>query len=211
MNQSFIEIINNKNLRILGNTLEPWFLARDIAECLGYKNSQKAIRDHVGEKDKITYKIYKNKYGIVNIRIQEETILLNKNGLISFLTCCKKCDESFLRLLKDKFNLDYNIIKRLSKEEEFISIILKTFKGLEMIRQYKVLSYRLDLYFPKYNLIVECDEFGHSDRDVEYEKKRTDNIVAELKDPIFIRFNPDEKNFTIFEVLNQIFLKIHNF
>lgn len=31
---------------------EPWFVARDVAAALGYKNPQKAIRDHVDDEDK---------------------------------------------------------------------------------------------------------------------------------------------------------------
>ena len=40
-----------------------------------------------------------------------------------------------------------------------------------MIEQYHVDGYRIDLYFPEYKLAIECDEFGHRDRDLEYEIK----------------------------------------
>ena len=36
---------------ILNNNL--WFVGKDVAECLGYTNSKKAIRDHVDDEDKI--------------------------------------------------------------------------------------------------------------------------------------------------------------
>ena len=38
-----------RGLKIEG---EPWFVGKDIAEALGYKNPQKAIRDHVDAEDK---------------------------------------------------------------------------------------------------------------------------------------------------------------
>ena len=41
-----------------------------------------------------------------------------------------------------------------------------------MIDQYTVDNYRIDLYFPKHKLAIECDEFDHADRDIEYEVKR---------------------------------------
>ena len=49
-----------------------------------------------------------------------------------------------------------------------------------MIDQYTVDNYRIDLYFPKHKLAIECDEFDHSDRDIEYEVKRQNNIEEKL-------------------------------
>ena len=46
-----------------------------------------------------------------------------------------------------------------------------------MKTQYSVGSYRVDLYFPDYNLVIECDEHGHKDRNPEKEKKRSDFIT----------------------------------
>lgn len=31
---------------------EPWFVGKDVASCLGYTNSRKAIADHVDDEDK---------------------------------------------------------------------------------------------------------------------------------------------------------------
>ena len=47
--------------------------------------------------------------------------------------------------------------KYVRKETETLSYIQKAFKGEEMIDQYCVDGYRIDLYFPKYKLAVECD------------------------------------------------------
>ena len=58
--------------------------------------------------------------------------------------------------------------KFLPKEQETISIIMQVFKGLKMIDQYTIDNYRIDLYFPKHKLAIECDEFDHADRDIEY-------------------------------------------
>ena len=38
-------------LRQLSIEGEPWFVGKDVAEALGYKIAQKAIRDHVDEED----------------------------------------------------------------------------------------------------------------------------------------------------------------
>ena len=72
-----------------------------------------------------------------------------------------------------------------------------------MQTQYSVLSYRIDLYFHKYKLAIEVDELGHNDRNIDYEIQRQRAIEKELG-CVFIRINPDEKNFNIFKEINKI-------
>lgn len=50
-----IEIFNNEQfgeVRIVMQDGEPWFVGKDIAIALGYKNPQRAIRDHIYDEDK---------------------------------------------------------------------------------------------------------------------------------------------------------------
>ena len=42
-----------------------------------------------------------------------------------------------------------------------------------METQYKVLSYRIELYFHDYKLAIEIDENGHRNRNIDYEIKKT--------------------------------------
>jgi very-short-patch-repair endonuclease len=67
----------------------------------------------------------------------------------------------------------------------------------------------VDLYFPSSNLIVECDENNHQDRDIIYEEKREKYILS--LGFIIIRFNPNDKLFElsiVFQEINKIlFLK----
>ena len=44
-------------------------------------------------------------------------------------------------------------------------------KKKKMLPQHSVLSYQIDLYFPKHILAVEIDKKGHTDRDEEKETK----------------------------------------
>ena len=99
--------------------------------------------------------------------------------------------------------IDILSTKILSKEAETLSCILKTFRGEDMKEQYTVDGYRIDLYFPTHKLAIECDEFGHKDRDITYEVTRQNHIETKLG-CTFIRYNPDAKDFDIFDVLNSI-------
>ena len=45
-------------------------------------------------------------------------------------------------------------------ETETIAYLLDVFRPLNMVPQYRVLGYRIDLYFPDQKVAVECDEKG---------------------------------------------------
>lgn len=98
------------------------------------------------------------------------------------------------------FNIyDNNIIKI---ETETINFIKKCFIDEEMITQYSILNYRIDLYFPKYKLAIECDEEEHKNK-INEDIKRENNIKEILK-CTFIRYEPEEKDFCISNVINSI-------
>ena len=62
--------------------------------------------------------------------------------------------------------------KWLYKEQDASSQISQAFNGEEMIHQFGVEKYRIDLHLPRYILAIECDEFDHRDRDIGYEVDR---------------------------------------
>ena len=43
------------NIECVMNDGVPWFRGRDVAASLGYKDRDQAIRDHVGDDDKLRY------------------------------------------------------------------------------------------------------------------------------------------------------------
>ena len=54
-------LTQGKDLRIFGNGDFPWFVGKDIAEFLGYKNTEQAVRNHVDEEDKILWRVFLEK------------------------------------------------------------------------------------------------------------------------------------------------------
>lgn len=86
MNTTSITIFNNEefgNVRTLTINGEPWFVGKDIAECLGYSRSTKAVSDHVDEED------------IDGIPIQDSigrmqnTPIINESGVYSLILSSK--------------------------------------------------------------------------------------------------------------------------
>ena len=61
---------------------EPWFVGKDVAEALGYKNPQEAIRTHIDDEDK----------GVSEIRTpggKQNAPIINESGLYSLVLSSK--------------------------------------------------------------------------------------------------------------------------
>ena len=67
-----------KNVRQVMIDNESWFVGKDIAEVLGYKNTNKAIRDHVDEEDKRGYQVV-TPSGI------QTMVVINESGIYSMI------------------------------------------------------------------------------------------------------------------------------
>lgn len=69
-------------VRVVEQGGEPWFVAKDVAEILGYSNTPKAIRDHVDDEDKLTERI-------VLSGQNREVAIINESGLYSLILSSK--------------------------------------------------------------------------------------------------------------------------
>jgi very-short-patch-repair endonuclease len=122
--------------------------------------------------------------------------------------------EEAFELLKNSFNLRNRYIININDnvkqinlcmciENQTIGFIENSYKDVVNVkRQFMINKYRIDLYFIDYKLVIECDEFNHVDRDVIKEKIREEYILS-LGNKI-IRYNPNEKDFDISNVLREI-------
>ncbi len=182
-------------------------IAGDVWRAVGYnrKAGVQAIQRYVPEK-------YKMRLGdaiseLEGVYTQPNTVLLKEAGLRLFLTRCRKPEAvGFARFL----GIDIENSLCMSKEQDTLSCITKAFKGEQMIDQYCVDGYRIDLYFPAFKLAIECDEFNHRNRDIGYEVTRQKHIEDKLKCQ-FIRYDPDADNFDPFEVVNRIYIYLKNY
>ena len=81
---------------------------------------------------------------------------------------------------------------------------MDVFKGEEILNQFNTDGYRINLYFPRHKLAVDCDEFGHKERGIEYEVRRQKYIENKLGFH-FVRINTHARGFNIFEVAYRVF------
>ena len=132
--------------------------------------------------------------------------------------------EDAFELIKNSYNLRNRYIVNVNDnikqinicmciENQTIGFIENSFKDIfNMKRQFIIGKYKVDLYFIDYKLVVECDEFNHGDRNPLKEIIREEYICS-LGNKI-IRYNPNEQNFDLSNVLREInkhiFLKIQS-
>ena len=123
--------------------------------------------------------------------------------------------DDIYNLLKNTYNMRNRYIVDINDnikcvnigmciENQTIGFIENSFKGITNIkRQHIIGKYRVDMYFVEYKLAIECDENNHADRNETDELERQAYIIAQGNQ--IIRFNPNEQNFDLSNVLNAIY------
>lgn len=69
-------------IRVVAQDGEPWFVGKDVADVLGYKNPRKAMIDHVDEEDKGVTKCD-------TLGGKQNTVTINESGLYSLILSSK--------------------------------------------------------------------------------------------------------------------------
>lgn len=80
-----LQIFNNAmfgNVRVLLQGDEPWFVAKDIADTLGYQNGSRDVNRHTDEEDRTKTMVFDGNQN-------KETILINESGLYSLVLSSK--------------------------------------------------------------------------------------------------------------------------
>ena len=116
---------------------------------------------------------------------------------------CRKASEKFLKF-KEKLGLDPYAVT--CDEQDIISALQIAFEGEIIHTQYCIKNKRLDAYFPKHKLGIEVDEYNHEGRNFEYEQSR--QFMIESHGITIIRTNPDDANFNMNRLINQIYTHI---
>ena len=129
---------------------------------------------------------------------------INEQGVRKFLLSSRKRTN---QQLNEYFDINIKTSSMLCKESQIGTAITEAFEEINIVPQYKVISwdttYYIDYYMPDHKLAIEMDEFGHDDRDSEYEADRQDYIENKLKCK-FIRCNPDDPKFNIFQFIYKL-------
>jgi very-short-patch-repair endonuclease/prophage antirepressor-like protein len=183
-----------------------YFVGYQITSLMGYKNVNQAI-NNVSKSNQLEFRDYP---GVKIPNLDPRTILITADGAVEILVKSRKRISPDVLYLLKKFNIDTTNRKCLTKEQQTLSTITNVFKTEKFEDQFKIGTYYLDLYFPEYKIVLECDENGHADRKPWKERERMDFVNKELNidDTNWIRFNPDEHDFDIAKVIGAVYRKI---
>ena len=123
---------------------EECLVSRDVYKAIGYdkESSKKAIQNLVPNKYKLRFGDPVIDMKELDIHLHQGTILLTGNGLKLFLMRCRK--PKFLDVAKHFGRKIENCFPE-SKEQDGLSQIMQAFRGEEMIHQFGVGKYRIDL------------------------------------------------------------------
>lgn len=80
-----LQVFNNEmfgNVRVLLQGNEPWFVAKDVADTLGYQNGSRDVNRHTDEEDRTKTMVFDGNQN-------KETILINESGLYSLVLSSK--------------------------------------------------------------------------------------------------------------------------
>ena len=187
------EICENNGIEVITDKIgESWLNEGHIQEQLGLKNLPALTNKYDEEYKKCRYELNESEK-------QSHRRFIHVNLALKVILDCRTVEScNFKRNLG--FTL-HDVINTI--EQSVISAIKDAFEEEDMQTHYSVLSYRIDLYFHKYKLAIEVDELGHDDRNINNEIERQRALERELN-CVFIRVNPDERNFNIFRQINKI-------
>ena len=173
-----------------------WFCAKDVANVVGIKCIHSVLRFY-HLKDKTTFRIDTNGG-------PQKVMYISPNGLKQLLFKSRRPEADNLAIA---ISIDLNNIKYTCVESDVLKAIEETFDGEEMVKQYRIGKYYIDLYMPKYNLAIECDEIGHRTK-LEKDNDR-EAAIRELNPGItFIRAIVYAKDFNVYKTLNKIYTHI---
>jgi very-short-patch-repair endonuclease len=167
------------------------FIAKDICNELGLRNTRNATKT-LPTSESINL-LLRTKGGI------RKMTCLTLSGLKCILLSTRKTKA--LTLAK-ALGIELLDVKVVSIETSTMYQIQDAFQNESVTSEYHVDGFRIDLYFPKYRIAVECDEEFH-DRQIDKDVAREQHIT-EMLDCTFIRYRPNENGFSIFHVIRDI-------
>lgn len=194
-----------------------WFIGKEVAEIFGYKNTRKAIIDHVDEEDKkiltsgeiITCQVKKIDFRVPNNGMK----IVNERGCYCLIQNSQKISSYEKQVLIEMFNKitgkENTIVVSSRFEISFGDKLKNTLKPLNIkVETQKPMfdgKYRIDFYLPEFNLAIEYDEKQHQQKENKIKDRQREEEIKEVLGCKFIRLDyKQDDNYNIGLVLKEI-------
>jgi very-short-patch-repair endonuclease len=89
-------------------------------------------------------------------------------------------------------------------ELDIATNLLSAFRSENVCRQFACDKYRIDLYFIDHKIAVECDELHHMSESYKTKDEMRETRLKQKLHCEFIRFNPFDPPFNVFELIGKI-------
>ena len=195
--------VHSLPILLYGPEQTAWFRATEVAAYLGYAQPRVAVT-------KLLNKHYTKRlcqiapFASMCKRDDPRARYIDANGV---KILCRKSRKPQSIMLANGVGIDVDDMKTLLQETKTLAALAEIFKGEDITFQFPVGPYRVDMYLPAYNIVVECDEHGHRRYNKEHEDMRS-QYIEDTIGCCFVRFDPDGKCFSIFPTANQVFRAI---
>lgn len=125
-------IFNDQQVRTVVRDGEPWFVGKDVADILGYKNQRDALAKHVDDEDKNSVAIRDGIQGNPN------KVVINESGLYSLIVASKLptakvfkrwvTSEVLPTIRKHGAYMDMDVIEKSLNDPDFLIQLATTLK-----------------------------------------------------------------------------------
>jgi len=189
-----IEVFQDHEIRTIDRGGVKWMVAVDVCKAIGFCDNTTVLLEPLKPHQKDVARI-KQRRGVVEADWAVKVI--NLSGA-QYLVSKARTDqaESFARWL----GMEVFPAHVQSSEVGVIAKLESVFSSHKIKHQEKMGIYRVDVFFPDYDLIVEIDERGHRQYNQIKEAQREGFISAHHT---VIRYDPDS------EKIEALYRKIH--
>lgn len=192
MSDKFTEFCNAKGMRVVGNRVA----LHDVNKVLKLTNIRRCVRGLPVEVSKCS-----TPGGPQNMSFVDASTVRRIVSKMRY-----PVDPEMYEALDMKF--EKQTIFCPSEESKCVEFIESAFEGERMIRQHVVGRFRVDLFFPNYNLAVEIDEAHHrcnAEEDAARQRELEDLMAC-----VFVRCDTTEDG-SLAKCCNAIFKHIKGF
>lgn len=191
-----IKMLQLYGVHVMTSEHEPFalFKAVDVGRAAGLKNVHENTR-HYPSQYKILTKMQTNGG-------PQSIAFLTFDGLRRLLCSCRspKADE-----LCKAVGIDLMRLRNTTFENDTIGFIMRAFEGVTpMIEQYPVMDFRVDLYFPRLKLALECDDPYHNSQAQRRKDVDRQGTIEAIEKCTFIYYRPHARDFDIAVLINRI-------
>lgn len=187
----------DKNIRVSEDeNKQPIFVAKDVANAIGYIDTINAIKQHVS----LENKHYRN---VQTIQGKQKMTIINKNGVKQLILSSRLDTYSFKKWLDENvYHIEYVEVEPYIPQKKDFGYILKSFFPNEVEFNINLNGHIVDCYFDNISSVIE-----YTDLDNKFNNKRHSEVIQGMKiynyehgEDVDLNSNKDDHFYNVFYI-----------